>query len=167
MVDLAAMRDAVAKHGVDPGLVNPKCPTDLIVDHSLQIDYNKWCGLPSSLMFFIIFYNLIKREGKNNKTVLLLLHVYCASIVPYRILPTLVEGTVRTRAKLPPAPSLPGLLPEEVHIVEASEAPAAKLPAATHPPPWVEVQLLSSRSRILPSSVPSTCSPFLSKFYGT
>lgn len=43
MVDLAAMRDAVAKHGIDPSLVNPKCPTDLIVDHSLQIDYSKWC----------------------------------------------------------------------------------------------------------------------------
>uniref|UniRef100_A0A673AIR1 aconitate hydratase n=1 Tax=Sphaeramia orbicularis TaxID=375764 RepID=A0A673AIR1_9TELE len=42
MVDLAAMRDAVAKHGVDPSLVNPKCPTDLIVDHSLQIDFSKW-----------------------------------------------------------------------------------------------------------------------------
>ncbi|XP_034092043.1 LOW QUALITY PROTEIN: iron-responsive element-binding protein 2 [Gymnodraco acuticeps] len=41
MVDLAAMRDAVAKHGMDPSLVNPKCPTDLIVDHSLQIDYSK------------------------------------------------------------------------------------------------------------------------------
>ncbi|KAM8891951.1 iron-responsive element-binding protein 2 [Spinachia spinachia] len=47
MVDLAAMRDAVAKHGVDPGLVNPKCPTDLIVDHSLQIDYNK-CAIPNA-----------------------------------------------------------------------------------------------------------------------
>lgn len=42
MVDLAAMRDALAKQGVDPSLVNPKCPTDLIVDHSLQIDYSKW-----------------------------------------------------------------------------------------------------------------------------
>ncbi|XP_072290876.1 iron-responsive element-binding protein 2 [Eucyclogobius newberryi] len=41
MVDFAAMRDAVAKHGVDPLLVNPKCPTDLIVDHSLQIDFSK------------------------------------------------------------------------------------------------------------------------------
>ncbi|XP_034005140.1 LOW QUALITY PROTEIN: iron-responsive element-binding protein 2 [Trematomus bernacchii] len=41
MVDLAAMRDAVAKQGMDPSLVNPKCPTDLIVDHSLQIDYSK------------------------------------------------------------------------------------------------------------------------------
>ncbi|KAL6106381.1 ireb2 [Pungitius sinensis] len=47
MVDLAAMRDAVAKHGVDPGLVNPKCPTDLIVDHSLQIDYNK-CAIQNT-----------------------------------------------------------------------------------------------------------------------
>ncbi|XP_074534163.1 iron-responsive element-binding protein 2 isoform X2 [Halichoeres trimaculatus] len=47
MVDLAAMRDAVAKHGVDPGLVNPKCPTDLIVDHSLQIDYSK-CAIQNA-----------------------------------------------------------------------------------------------------------------------
>lgn len=47
MVDLAAMRDAVAKHGVDPGLVNPKCPTDLIVDHSLQIDFSK-CAIQNA-----------------------------------------------------------------------------------------------------------------------
>uniref|UniRef100_A0A672Q1M4 Iron responsive element binding protein 2 n=1 Tax=Sinocyclocheilus grahami TaxID=75366 RepID=A0A672Q1M4_SINGR len=45
MVDLAAMRDALAKQGVDPNLVNPRCPTDLIVDHSLQIDYSKWQDL--------------------------------------------------------------------------------------------------------------------------
>ncbi|TNN00409.1 hypothetical protein fugu_011655 [Takifugu bimaculatus] len=47
MVDLAAMRDAVAKHGVDPSLVNPKCPTDLVVDHSLQIDYSK-CAIQNT-----------------------------------------------------------------------------------------------------------------------
>ncbi|KAA0724639.1 Iron-responsive element-binding protein 2 [Triplophysa tibetana] len=47
MVDLAAMRDALAKQGVDPSLVNPKCPTDLIVDHSLQIDYSK-CAIQST-----------------------------------------------------------------------------------------------------------------------
>uniref|UniRef100_A0A7N6AJN2 Iron-responsive element-binding protein 2 n=1 Tax=Anabas testudineus TaxID=64144 RepID=A0A7N6AJN2_ANATE len=47
MVDLAAMRDAVAKHGLDPSLVNPKCPTDLIVDHSLQIDYSK-CAIQNA-----------------------------------------------------------------------------------------------------------------------
>uniref|UniRef100_A0A3P9MNA5 Iron-responsive element-binding protein 2 n=1 Tax=Oryzias latipes TaxID=8090 RepID=A0A3P9MNA5_ORYLA len=47
MVDLAAMRDAVAKHGEDPSLVNPKCPTDLIVDHSLQIDFSK-CAIQNA-----------------------------------------------------------------------------------------------------------------------
>ncbi|XP_044050248.1 iron-responsive element-binding protein 2 isoform X1 [Siniperca chuatsi] len=47
MVDLAAMRDAVAKHGVDPCLINPKCPTDLIVDHSLQIDYSR-CAIQNA-----------------------------------------------------------------------------------------------------------------------
>ncbi|XP_051917077.1 iron-responsive element-binding protein 2 [Hippocampus zosterae] len=47
MVDLAAMRDAVAKHGVDPRLVNPKCHTDLIVDHCLQKDYSK-CAIQNA-----------------------------------------------------------------------------------------------------------------------
>lgn len=63
MVDLAAMRDAVAKHGVDPSLVNPKCPTDLVVDHSLQIDYSKWlvCGFIFSFdkaMFITVLFTL-------------------------------------------------------------------------------------------------------------
>ncbi|KAI4873103.1 hypothetical protein NFI96_018788, partial [Prochilodus magdalenae] len=47
MVDLAAMRDAVAKNGIDPILINPKCPTDLIVDHSLQIDFSK-CAIQNA-----------------------------------------------------------------------------------------------------------------------
>ncbi|KAJ8417127.1 hypothetical protein AAFF_G00283540 [Aldrovandia affinis] len=47
MVDLAAMRDAMAKHGVDPDLVNPSCPTDLVVDHSLQIDFSK-CAIQNA-----------------------------------------------------------------------------------------------------------------------
>uniref|UniRef100_A0A8C8LNW6 Iron-responsive element-binding protein 2 n=1 Tax=Oncorhynchus tshawytscha TaxID=74940 RepID=A0A8C8LNW6_ONCTS len=60
MVDLAAMRDAVTKHGADPSLVNPVCPTDLIVDHSPEtalknqelelirnkerLQFFKWCS---------------------------------------------------------------------------------------------------------------------------
>nr|XP_057930795.1 iron-responsive element-binding protein 2 [Doryrhamphus excisus] len=47
MVDLAAMRDAMIKHGVDPSLVNPKCPTDLIVDHCLQKDFSK-CAIQNA-----------------------------------------------------------------------------------------------------------------------
>lgn len=39
MVDLAAMRDGVARLGGDSSKVNPQCPVDLVVDHSLQVDY--------------------------------------------------------------------------------------------------------------------------------
>ncbi|KFO05003.1 Iron-responsive element-binding protein 2, partial [Balearica regulorum gibbericeps] len=42
MVDFAAMREAVRNAGGDPVKVNPTCPTDLTVDHSLQIDFSKW-----------------------------------------------------------------------------------------------------------------------------
>lgn len=42
MVDLAAMREAVKTLGGDPKKVHPACPTDLTVDHSLQIDFSKW-----------------------------------------------------------------------------------------------------------------------------
>jgi aconitate hydratase len=39
IVDLAAMRDAVKNLGGDPAKVNPLVPVDLIVDHSVQVDY--------------------------------------------------------------------------------------------------------------------------------
>lgn len=38
VVDLAAMRDAVKALGKDPAEVNPKVPTELIIDHSVQVD---------------------------------------------------------------------------------------------------------------------------------
>ncbi|BBO80375.1 aconitate hydratase A [Desulfosarcina ovata subsp. sediminis] len=39
VVDLAAMRDAVKTLGKDPARVNPLVPTELIVDHSVQVDF--------------------------------------------------------------------------------------------------------------------------------
>jgi aconitate hydratase len=39
VVDLAAMRDALAALGGDPQKVNPLVPVDLVVDHSVQVDY--------------------------------------------------------------------------------------------------------------------------------
>jgi len=39
VVDLAAMRDAVAAVGQDPQKINPLVPVDLVVDHSVQIDH--------------------------------------------------------------------------------------------------------------------------------
>jgi len=38
VVDLAAMRAAVVRAGGDPGLVDPRVPADLVVDHSVQVD---------------------------------------------------------------------------------------------------------------------------------
>jgi aconitate hydratase len=39
VVDLAAMRDAIKTLGGDPEKVNPLVPVELIVDHSVQVDY--------------------------------------------------------------------------------------------------------------------------------
>jgi len=39
VVDLAGMRDAVKDLGGDPMMINPLVPVDLIVDHSVQVDY--------------------------------------------------------------------------------------------------------------------------------
>ncbi|NWF83165.1 MAG: aconitate hydratase AcnA [Bryobacteraceae bacterium] len=38
VVDLAAMRDALAKLGADPQKANPLIPVDLVIDHSVQVD---------------------------------------------------------------------------------------------------------------------------------
>src|SRR5438128_1706468 len=38
VVDLAAIRSAVARAGGDPSRVNPHVPVDLIIDHSVQVD---------------------------------------------------------------------------------------------------------------------------------
>jgi aconitate hydratase len=38
LVDLAAVRDAVVADGGGPELVNPAVPTDVVVDHSIQVD---------------------------------------------------------------------------------------------------------------------------------
>jgi len=46
VVDLAAMRDAIKKLGGNPGTINPQIPVELIVDHSIQVDY---CGTAGSL----------------------------------------------------------------------------------------------------------------------
>jgi aconitate hydratase len=39
VVDLAAMRDAIAALGGSPDRINPLVPTDLVIDHSVQVDF--------------------------------------------------------------------------------------------------------------------------------
>ena len=46
LADLAAMRDAAAKMGKDPKIIEPLVPVDLVVDHSVQVDY---AGSPDAL----------------------------------------------------------------------------------------------------------------------
>ena len=46
VVDLAAMRSAMARAGGDPAVINPRVPVHLIIDHSVQVDY---FGIPEAL----------------------------------------------------------------------------------------------------------------------
>ncbi len=39
VVDLAAMRDAMKALGKDPAKINPQAPVDLVIDHSVMVDY--------------------------------------------------------------------------------------------------------------------------------
>lgn len=39
VVDLASMRDAIVKNGGNPDLINPEIPVDLVIDHSVQVDF--------------------------------------------------------------------------------------------------------------------------------
>jgi len=41
VVDLAAMRSAYARLGGDPAEIAPKIPVDLVIDHSVQVDFTQ------------------------------------------------------------------------------------------------------------------------------
>ncbi len=47
LVDLAAMRSASARLGADPKIIEPLVPVDLVVDHSVQVDFS---SVPNALM---------------------------------------------------------------------------------------------------------------------
>jgi aconitate hydratase len=57
VVDLAAMRDAIKTLGGDPEKVNPLVPVELIVDHSVQVDYY---GTDTAV------YHNVKKEYERN-----------------------------------------------------------------------------------------------------
>ena len=41
VVDLASMRDAMQRLGGKPDQINPLCPVDLVIDHSVQVDFSR------------------------------------------------------------------------------------------------------------------------------
>src|SRR5258705_46297 len=47
LVDLAAMRSAVARMGKNPKMIEPLVPVDLVVDHSVQVDF---AGTPQAML---------------------------------------------------------------------------------------------------------------------
>jgi len=59
LVDLAAMRSAVSRSGGDPRKVNPQVPSDLVIDHSVQVDR---FGTADSYE-----YNVIKEIKRNHE----------------------------------------------------------------------------------------------------
>ncbi len=64
VVDLAAMRDAMKRLGGDPSRINPVVPADLVIDHSVQVDY---FGAA-----YALFYNAEKEFERNRERYTLL-----------------------------------------------------------------------------------------------
>ena len=58
VVDLAAMRSAIARSGGDYKKINPIVPVDLVIDHSVQVDY---FGVPTA------FQLNVEREFERNQ----------------------------------------------------------------------------------------------------
>ncbi len=46
VVDLAALRDSAKKLGKDPSIIQPQVPVDLVIDHSVQVDF---FGTPTAI----------------------------------------------------------------------------------------------------------------------
>ena len=78
VVDLAALRSAVARHGGDPEKLNPFIPADLIIDHSIQVDR---FGDKEALA-----YN-VQREFERNRERYTMLHWGQKAFDNFRVIP--------------------------------------------------------------------------------
>ena len=78
VVDLAALRDAMQKFGGDPAKINPLVRTDLVIDHSVQVDR---FGTADAFK-----YN-VEREYERNKERYILLRWAQQSFRDFRVVP--------------------------------------------------------------------------------
>ncbi len=78
IVDLAALRSAVQRMGGDPQKINPLIPSDLVIDHSVQVDR---FGSRMSL-----FYNA-EREFERNRERYEFLHWGQSALENFRVVP--------------------------------------------------------------------------------
>src|ERR671922_2788338 len=61
VVDLAALRDAIAEMGGDPSAINPLVPVELVIDHSVQVD-----AFGSAQAFLINAQREYERNGERH-----------------------------------------------------------------------------------------------------
>jgi aconitate hydratase len=78
VVDLAAMRSAVARAGGDPLLVDPMVPVDLVIDHSVQVDA---FGSPAA------YERNLEREYERNRERYVLLRWAQQAFRGFRVVP--------------------------------------------------------------------------------
>jgi aconitate hydratase len=78
VVDLAAMRSAYARLGGNPAEIAPKIPVDLVVDHSVQVDFT---GSPEA------FSRNIEREYERNRERYQLLRWAQEAFENFRVVP--------------------------------------------------------------------------------
>jgi aconitate hydratase len=78
VVDLAALRAAVAQAGGDPERINPRAPVDLVIDHSVQVDAFGSLGA--------LFINA-EREFERNRERYELLHWAQRAYDNFRVVP--------------------------------------------------------------------------------
>jgi aconitate hydratase len=78
IVDLAAMRSAVARLGGDPQRINPLVPADLVIDHSVQVDV---FGTPQA------YAANVEREYERNRERYLLLRWGQKAFRNFRVVP--------------------------------------------------------------------------------
>ncbi len=78
VVDLAAMRDAMAELGGDPARINPLIPAELVIDHSVQVD-----AFASRLAFGIN----VEREFERNRERYLFLRWGQDSFSGFKVVP--------------------------------------------------------------------------------
>ncbi len=78
VVDLAAMRSAIARLGGDPKRINPLVPVDLVIDHSVQVDYFGTAGA---------FEQNVAREYERNMERYALLRWSQAAFENFRVVP--------------------------------------------------------------------------------
>ena len=78
IVDLAALRSAVTRHGGDPEIMNPFIPAHLIIDHSIQVDR---FGDKDAFS-----YN-VQREMERNRERYTMLHWGQMAFANFRVIP--------------------------------------------------------------------------------